>query len=164
MVGLLWAHESKHTLVIKENLPRDPSFQQNYCVHTTKYISNKPKKKKKSTRPNEIHHFIKRVILKKKKSYAHLRFKREKQNMDLDISNSKLFERYFDASCVLLMFLLSLKHIAFYGFCLKVRFCHTENRTKPRSKLLRGEDVVAKFRPHFFFFKGKYGILLWHNG
>lgn len=134
------------------------------CTYYKVHFKQTKKKKKKSTRPNEIHHFIKRVILKKKKSYGHLRFKREKQNMDLDISNSKLFERYFDASCVLLMFLLSLKHIAFYGFCLKVRFCHTENRTKPRSKLLRGEDVVAKFRPHFFFFKGKYGILLWHNG
>ena len=65
MPGLLWAHESKHTLVIKENLLCDPSFQQDYCVHTTKYISNKGKKKeKKKQGQNEIHHFIN---IKKKK-------------------------------------------------------------------------------------------------
>lgn len=134
------------------------------CTYYKVHFKQTKKKKKIYKAKRNTPFYQKSNIKKKKKSYGHLRFKREKQNMDLDISNSKLFERYFDASCVLLMFLLSLKHIAFYGFCLKVRFCHTENRTKPRSKLLRGEDVVAKSRPHFFFFKGKYGILLWHNG
>ena len=133
-----------------------------YILQST-FQTNQKKKKIHKAKQNTPF-YQKSNIKKKKKSYGHLRFKREKQNMDLDISNSKLFERYFDASCFLLMFLLSLKHIAFYGFCLKVRFCHTENRTKPRSKLLRGEDVVAKFRPHFFLFKGKYGILLRHSG
>lgn len=134
------------------------------CTYYKVHFKQTKKKKKIHKAKQNTPFYQKSNIKKKKKSYGHLRFKREKQNMDLDISNSKLFERYFDASCFLLMFLLSLKHIAFYGFCLKVRFCHTENRTKPRSKLLRGEDVVAKFRPHFFLFKGKYGILLRHSG
>ena len=65
MSGLLWAHESKHTLVIKENLLCDPSFQQDYCVHTTKYISNKGKKKEKKNKAKTKYTIL--SILKKKK-------------------------------------------------------------------------------------------------
>lgn len=54
VVGLLWAHESKHTVVLKENLPVWPIFQTSllYMLQSTFQTKRNKTKQKAKTKQN----------------------------------------------------------------------------------------------------------------